>query len=143
MGVYAISRNAFMKLIENAFTNPEICDSSAYDGDKGISKCLQHVNVIQIDGIDDEKRGMFFINSPEPLLFPEKYDKDFDKWYWRKVTQGFNSCCSDRLIAIQNVANTHLYYMEYFIYKVHVFGRHRLPEVMPQRRKAEEVMKII
>lgn len=141
IGTYAISKRAFTRLIEKGFTNEEICDLKTPNEDMAISKCLQHLNVIQIDAIDDEGKGMFFQNSPDSALFPEKIDPDYDKWWWHKFKQGPSNCCSDRLVAIQNVINTHLYYMEYFIYKVHAFGRHRLPEPLPRKKTLDEIVK--
>lgn len=141
IGVYAISKLAFVRLIENGFSNDDICDpNGGTEDDKMVSKCLQRLNVLQIDALDDEGKGMFFQTSPEKALFPEKVDDDYDKWWWHKMKQGPN-CCSDRLISIQNVFNTHLYYMEYFIYKVHAFGRHRLPEPLPKKKTLDEIVK--
>jgi glycoprotein-N-acetylgalactosamine 3-beta-galactosyltransferase len=140
VGVHAISKRALTRLVEKAFTNKEICSEGNGDLDKEVSKCLQHVNVLQIDALDDEGKGMFFQNSPEAALFPDKAE-EYDRWYWHKLKQGPNKCCSDRLIAIQNVWNTHLYYLEYFIYKVHAFGRHRLPEPLPKKKTLEEIVK--
>lgn len=140
IGVYAISKRAFTRFIEKGLVNPEICENSLSNDDKALSKCLQRLNVLQIDSVDDEGKGMFFRENPENSLFPERYS-DYDKWYWTKLKQGPNNCCSDRLIAIQNVFNTHLYYFEYFIYKVHAFGRHRLPEPLPRKKNLEELIK--
>lgn len=141
VGTYAISKSAFVRLIENGFTKEEICKSKFANIDMGISKCLQRLNVLQIDALDDEGKGMFFQSSPEAALFPERIDLNYDKWWWHKLKQGPTKCCSDRLIAMQNVWNTHLYYLEYFIYKVHAFGRHRLPEPLPQKKTLEEIVK--
>jgi hypothetical protein len=140
IGAYAISKRAFTRLIEKGFSNPQICDPNATSDDQHISKCLQRLNVLQIDALDDEGKGMFFRENPESALFPERVD-EYDKWFWHKLKQGPNNCCSDRLIAIQNVFNTHLYYFEYFIYKVHAFGRHRLPEPLPRKKNLEEIIK--
>lgn len=139
-GVYALSKNGFIRLIEHAFTNPDICDESGFDEDKELSFCLQHVNVIQIDGIDKDGRGMFFHNKPDALLVPLRTDVDFDKWYFHKLKQGIENCCSDRLISMENIRGTQLYYVEYFIYKVHAVGRHRQFEALPQKKSAEEII---
>lgn len=139
IGGYALSKRAFVKLFEVAFTNPEICEVQGND-DKELAKCLEHVDVIKIDGIDDTGRGRFFQNNPESALFPQKFD-DYDKWYWNKLKQGIDDCCSDRLILIQNCYNAHLYYYEYFIYKVHAFGRHRNREPLPEKLSIEVVIK--
>lgn len=139
IGVYILSKRAFSRLIEHAFTNPDKCGVSGY-GDPEIAKCLEHINVIKVDGIDDAGRGRFFSDNPESALFPEKFN-DYDKWYWNKLKQGLDHCCSDRLIVIQNFYNTHLYYLEYFIYKVHAFGRHRNREPLPQKLSLEDVVK--
>lgn len=138
-GAYALSKNAFTRLYEKGLTNPEICDVNATNDDQTISKCLQRLNVLQIDGIDDDGRGMFFRDNPEAALFPER-QSEYDKFYWHKLTQG-PKCCSDRLTAIQGVYGTHLYYFEYFIYKVHAFGRHRLPEPLPKKKTLENIIK--
>lgn len=139
LGVFVLSKRAFTRLLEEAFTNTDICEVRGTD-DREVMKCLEHINVIKVDGIDRQGRGMFFRNNPESLLFPEKFD-DSDHWYWRKFKQGVENCCSDRLIAVQNCYGTHLYYMEYYVYKVHAFGRHRNPEPLPERFTLEEVVK--
>lgn len=141
VGTYAISKRAFIRLIENGFTNEEVCPSTGTNADFLLTKCLKHLNVLQIDSIDDEGKGLFFQNSPEYALFPTKYDKNYDKYFWHKLKQGPNNCCSDRMVAVQNVHGLHLYYMEYFIYKVHAFGRHRLPEPLPTKKTLEEIVK--
>lgn len=139
IGAYVMSKRAFTRLLEEAFTNAEICEKSG-EADKEISKCLEHINVIKVDGIDEQGRGRFFENNPESALFPEKFD-EYDKWYWKKLHQGIDSCCSDRLILLQNYVNAHLYYLEYFIYKVHAFGRHRNREPLPAKLSLEEIVK--
>jgi hypothetical protein len=140
IGDYVLSKRAFTRLLEDAFTNSEICELTSNDDDKEVSKCLEHINIIKVDGVDHEGRGRFFRNNPESALFPEKFD-DYDKWYWTKLKQGIENCCSDRLIALQNFHNAHLYYLEYFIYKVHTFGRHRKPEPLPRKLSLEEIVK--
>lgn len=139
-GVWVLSKGAFTKLIGNAFKNEEICDLKGGTDDQQIAKCLEHINVIKVDGIDRYGKGMFFRNNPEAHLFPEKYD-DSDKWYWHKFQQGLENCCSDRLISVQNFHNVHLYYMEYYVYKVHAFGRHRNPEPLPDKLSLEEIIR--
>lgn len=144
VGVYAFSRSAFTRLVEDGFQNIEICKQDAIDedkdGDKAISKCFQQLNVLKVDGIDSTGRGMFFQNGPEGALFPEKTD-DYDKFYFHKLKQGIDNCCSDRLIAIQGITGANLYYMEYFIYKVHAFGRHRNREPLPPKISLDEIIK--
>lgn len=136
---YVLSKRAFTRLIEDAFTNPQICELTNVNDDKQMATCLQHINVIKINGIDESGRGMFFQSNPESALFPEKYD-EYDKWHWNKLKQGID-CCSDRLIIIQNCYTRYLYYLEYFIYKVHVFGRHRIFEPLPQKLTLDEIIK--
>lgn len=138
IGSYAISKRAFTRLLEDSFTNSEICSETG-NADMEISKCLEHVNVVKVDGIDRDGRGQFFANSPESALFPEKFDT-YDQFYWHKLKQG-EECCSDRLVLLQNAYGTHLYYLEYFIYKVHAFGRHRNPEPLPKKFTLEEIVK--
>lgn len=96
---------------------------------------------MQIDGVDENGRGRFFQNTQlEGALYPERFD-EYDKNYWHKLKQGIGNCCSDRLIAVQGYGNEHCYYMEYFIYKVHAFGRHRKPEPLPRRFTLDELVK--
>lgn len=138
LGAYALSMRAFTRLVEDSFTNSDIC-SEMGSPDIEISKCLEHVNVIKVDGVDRDGRGQFFASSPESALFPEKFDQ-YDEYYWHKLKQG-EECCSDRLVLIQNSWGTHLYYLEYFIYKVHAFGRHRNREPLPKKLTLEEIVK--
>ena len=140
IGIYAISRRAFTRLIENGFTNKDKCEKEGADGDKVISRCFESLNVFKVDGIDSTGRGQFFQNGLEGSLFPEKTD-DYDRYYWHKLKQGIDNCCSDRLVALQGVSGTNLYYMEYFIYKVHAFGRHRVREPLPPKILLEDIMK--
>lgn len=137
-GTYAISKRAFTRLIEESFTNPEFCKEEG-NGDVELTRCLEHVNVIKVDGLDSNGRGQFFANSPESALFPEKFDK-YDEFYYHKLKQG-EECCSDRLVAIQNAYGSQLYYLEYFIYKVHAFGRHRNREPLPKKLSLEEIVR--
>lgn len=138
-GSYAISKISFTRLLENAFSNAELCETTSYDEDKAIAKCFQRINTMLVDGIDDDGKGRFFgINHPESALYPQKLDQ-YDVNYWTKLKQGIGNCCSDRLIAVQGYGNEHCYFLEYFIYKVHAFGRHRKREPLPKKFTLEEV----
>lgn len=138
-GVYAISRNSFTRVIQDGFTNDSICEKKSHDADKAIAKCFQHLNVLKIDGIDSTGRGQFFQNRLELALFPEKTE-EYDSMFWHKLKQGIDSCCSDRLVALQGLYSSQLYYMEYFIYKVHAFGRHRKHEPLPPKKLLKELI---
>lgn len=135
---FALTKRAFIRLLEHGFTNSEICAIKGND-ELEIANCLEHVNVIKVDAIDGDGRGRFFRNSPESGLFPDKFD-DYDKWYRFKFKQGIDNCCSDRLILIQKCDNFHLYYYEYYIYKVRVFGRQRNREPLPEKRSIEDIV---
>lgn len=139
LGVYVLSKRAFARLLEDAFTNTDVCEVRGLD-DQEVMKCLEHINVIKVDGIDGNGRGMFFRNNPDALLFPETID-DSDLKYWHKFKHGVENCCSERLISIQNVFGTRLYFMEYYIYKVRAFGRHQKPEPLPEKLTLEKVIK--
>lgn len=139
-GVYVISRRAFTRLVEDAFSDTKICAELGGDEDIDIASCFQRISVIKVDGSDSSGRGMFFKSNPETALFPEKTD-NYDEFFWHKLKQGIDNCCSDRLISIQGVVDSHLYYMEYFIYKVHAFGRHRNPEPLPPKISLDDIIK--
>lgn len=141
-GTQAMSKNALLRLIENGTTNPDICNPNGSDMDKELSKCLENLNTVKINGIDSNGRGMFFSFRPDDFLFPTKEKADIDKGFFHKLSQGIENCCSDRVISIENIHATHLYYMEYFIHKVHVFGRHKIPEALPQKYSAKEILKL-
>lgn len=140
VGTYVLSKRAFVRLLENAFSNSEICSKTAINVDAELAKCSQHVNILKIDGIDDRGKGMFFYEKPDNSLFPVKLNPSFDKYYWHKLKQGIENCCSDRLIAIHNYRDIYLYYLEYYIYKVKTFGRHRNREELPAKKTLEEVV---
>lgn len=139
VGNFALSRRAMTTLLDEAFNNKHICDERG-EVDKAVARCLSAVNVMKVDGIDSSGRGQFFINNPESALFPEKFD-NYDAWYWHKLKQGIDNCCSDRLVALNNNMGTHLYYLEYFIYKVHAFGRHRKREPLPKKLLLHDIVR--
>ena len=97
-----------------------------------MTKCLKKLNTTHIDPHDENGRRMFFHKSPEEYLYPERTEELEE---FPDLSNGPEICCSDRLIAVQNIHYTRLYYYEYFIYKVHAFGRHRLPEMLPDKLK--------
>jgi len=140
-GVFALSRRATIRLIADAFPNKEFCGSEYWhNGDIAIAQCCQRLNILKVDGIDNTGRGQFFQNGPDQALLPERQSEDFDQWYLHKLKQGLNNCCSDRLVAIQGIYNEGFYYLEYFIYKVHAFGRHRNREPLPPKMTLNQVM---
>lgn len=141
LGDYALSKKAFTQLLENAFTNNAVCDPKAEGyADLPMDRCLKHVNVLQIDSIDIKGRGQFFKEGLDTVLFPVRENED-DRNFWHKFKQGAENCCSDKLVSIQGHGPLHLYYLEYFIYKVHAFGVKRIPEPLPTKVKLEELIK--
>lgn len=139
IGVYAVSKRAFTRLIENAFRNKDICHEITKTDDIDMAKCFQHLNVLLIDGLDEDGRGLFFANNMEKTLFPLKVD-DYDKFYWHKFEQGIDKSVSDQLIAIQGLSGTHLYYMEYYMYKVRVFGMQRKMKPLPKKLTLDKIV---
>lgn len=136
-----MSKKAFTNLLENAFTNHAVCDPNAEGyADLPMDRCLKHVNVLQIDSIDIKGRGQFFKEGLETVLFPV-HENDEDRNFWHKFKQGAENCCSDKLVSIQEHGPLHLYYLEYFIYKVHAFGVKRIPEPLPTKVKLEDIIK--
>jgi glycoprotein-N-acetylgalactosamine 3-beta-galactosyltransferase len=138
-GVYAMSKQAYSRLIEKAFANDEICFEDSGSNDVDIAKCLKHVSVISIDALDREGRGMFFANNPQSALFPIN-DDNYDFQYFHKFKQGVDKCCSDNLIVVQGLSNTRIYYFEYFLYKVKTFGRKRKMRKLPGQISIEKIV---
>lgn len=141
IGTYVLSKNAITRLVEHAFNAKDSCPLTGGSMDIDLGHCLNHVDVIKIDGFDDERKGMFFHNKPEYNLFPTRFDENFDKNYLHKFKQGIDNCCSDRLIAIHNFRDKYLYYLEFYIYKVKTFGRRRNREELPRQKTLEEIVK--
>jgi hypothetical protein len=142
-GIYKLSKRTFSRMIEKSFTNPEFCPKTG-NQDQELAECLEHVNVIKVDGIGRDGRGQFFPNSPDNFLFPIQTDGDYDKWQWHKLKQGAEHCCSNRLIAIQNVGEFSFYYFEYFIYKAYVFGQQqRTRDFLPPKLMLEDFVENI
>jgi hypothetical protein len=136
-----LSKAALKLLVEKAFPDEKNCNTKTGYMDVEITKCMESVKIVQVESIDDKGKAQFFNDNPEKALFPAKTD-EYDSNYRFKLRQGLENCCSDRLVAIDNWWGTHLYYYEYFIYKVHAFGRHRLPEPLPERKKSlDQVIK--
>lgn len=101
---------------------------------------MESVKIVKVEGVDDKGRAQFFKHNPEQSLFPAKTE-EYDTNYRFKLRQGLENCCSDRLVSLSNDWGAHLYYLEYFIYKVHAFGRHRRPEPLPKKLSLEQVIK--
>ena len=142
IGSYAISKRAFTRLIEEAFTNHEICEVEGDNEDVLLSQCMEHVNVIKVDGLDDQGRAQFLEHSAESAMIPQREDEDeYDKWFWHKLKQGVDDCCSDQLVAIRCDDAEHLYYYEYFIYKVKIFGHLRNPLPIPNKVLFDDLIK--
>jgi hypothetical protein len=141
-GVYALSKESLSRVIEKGFGNSLKCPFvTGVPADYEFSHCLHTLNIVLEDAIDSYGRSLFFHEHPENLLFPDEEVNGTDvSNYWHKMEKGPN-CCSDRLTAITNIWNLQLYNLEYYIYKVHAFGRHRLPEPLPRKKTLEEVLK--
>lgn len=105
-----------------------------------MSRCMNSVKIVKVESIDDKGKAQFFHHNPELALFPAKTEQ-YDSEYRFKLRQGLENCCSDRLAVLNNHWGAHLYYLEYFIYKVHAFGRHRRPEPLPKKVTLEKVIK--
>lgn len=140
IGTYVLSKTTITRLVERAFNDKDACPLKGNSMDIDLSHCLKLIDIIKIDGLDDEKKGMFFYEKPEYSLFPTKYDQDFDKNQLHKFKQGFDNCCSVRLIAIHNFRDKYLYYLEFYIYKLKTFGRNRNREELPSKKTLDEVV---
>lgn len=135
-----LSKKSLKLLVKKAFLDEENCNTKGGYADVELSRCMASVNIFKVESVDERGKGMFFDDNPEKSLFPAKTE-EYDTNYRFKLRQGLD-CCSDRLVSLGNNWGTHLYYYEYFIYKVHAFGRHRLPEPLPKKKQSlDQVIK--
>lgn len=138
-GVYAISKRAYSKLVEKAFRSEELCYEDTGVDDIDIAKCMKNVGILTVDALDREDRGMFFVKNPRSALFPVN-NNGYDSQYLHKFRQGIDKCCSDQLVVIQNLKSLQIFAVEYFIYKVKVFGRKRKMRNLPEKFLLEEII---
>lgn len=138
-GVYAISKQAYLMLVEKAFRNQELCHEETGNDDIDIAKCMKNVGVMSVDSLDREGRGMFFAKNPRSALFPVN-NNNYDSQFLNKFEQGIDKCCSDQLVVVQELKNTQIYVFEYFLYKVKVFGRKRKMRKLPEKFLLEEII---
>jgi hypothetical protein len=137
--VFALSKEAVSRVVERGLGNDKKCPFSETPlTDAIFSRCIHSLNIILEDAVDGEGRTMFFLVHPENLLLPDK-NLDFSN-SWHLIKPGPN-CCSDRLTAVVNIWNGQLYDMEYYIYKVHAFGRHRISEPLPRKKHLTDVLR--
>jgi hypothetical protein len=100
----------------NDFVTSKNCNQNIQNLDKQLTNCLKHSNIFIIDALDEMGRRLF---HNELILYPNAGNNN-DKWY---LNNSQPECCSKRLIAMEKVFGIFLYQLEYFIYKVKVFGR--------------------
>lgn len=141
VGNYAFSKAAFVILIEKAFTNHEICPVDGFNSDVLLSRCMQHVDIFQIDAFDDHNKALFLADKLGPALMLQRTDDDnYDKWFWKKLNQGIDNCCSDHLIGVFGLDVNQMIFFEYFIYKVQVFGIQKHIEASPVKYSIEKLL---
>lgn len=123
-----MSMTTLSKIVDAYIFNEKNCDETEndVDDDQQLLQCMKTIDIRQIDGIDNQQRKLFFQQYPGMWIQKRGYE-----------------CCGDRLIVFENTWFEKLYYFEYLIYKVHVYGRHRLPESLPKKKKLAEIMPLI
>ncbi len=92
--------------------------------DVEIGKCLANVNVTAGDSRDEKGRARFFALVPDQIVVPGSKDPDF--WYWKNQfypSEDGENCCSDTTIAFHYISPQQMYVMDFFIYRLRVFGQ--------------------
>ena len=124
---YVLSRGALDKFVNQALTDSAgtVCRPDA-DGaeDVEIGKCLANVNVTAGDSRDEKGRARFFALVPDQIVVPGTKDPDF--WYWKNQfypSEDGENCCSDTTVAFHYISPQQMYVMDFFIYRLRVFGQ--------------------
>ena len=119
-----LSKESLRKLVQESFPNKNKCQ----DGNKGnnsgdieLHNCIESVGIKQIDTRDEKQRGRIFQEDVEISLFPT-HERNDDLYYWFKLKQGIESCCSDKPISFHGLKQSKLYLYDYLINTVRAFG---------------------
>ncbi|XP_022219638.2 glycoprotein-N-acetylgalactosamine 3-beta-galactosyltransferase 1-like [Drosophila obscura] len=160
---YVLSRGAMRRLNLFAFNGSNICDPknhsfsaledskksfAALDGrnnsmaledthlsssaeDRAMGLCLKHVGVIPGESRDGLNQERFLPLMPRWLMPGNATLKPYtDTIYFKPTTA---NCCSDTLISLHSVNGVDFDLLEFFLYKVRVFGDHKpLPKLPPR-----------
>ncbi|XP_076816534.1 glycoprotein-N-acetylgalactosamine 3-beta-galactosyltransferase 1-like [Clavelina lepadiformis] len=97
--------------------------------DLELGKCLSYIGVKAMDSRDYRKRETFFPFAPEYHLRPGKIPAE--SWYWKYIYYPNPSgpeCCSDFAISFHYIEPDMMYVLEYFVYKLNVFGMHQVQQ---------------
>lgn len=123
-GLLILSKESLRRLVQESFPDKQKCGDGIKgrgNGDLELHKCLKSVSIKQIDTRDENLRGRIFQADVEISLFPT-HERNDDQWYWFKLKQGIDSCCSDTPISFHGLKQNKLYLYEYLINIVRTFG---------------------
>lgn len=67
-----MSKKAFTLLVEEAFKNEASCNTKDGYGDEDISRCMESVKIVKVEGVDDQGKAQFFHHNPGTI---SKVDK--------------------------------------------------------------------
>ena len=84
---------------------------------------FQSLNVTAGDSRDESGKARFFALPPEDIIVPGSKDPEF--WYWKNQFYPADvgeDCCSDSTIAFHYVSPQQMYILDFFVYKLNVFG---------------------
>lgn len=133
---YVMSKTALIRFVEEAIPDKDKCsafkDTGAEDAEIGV--CLQNVHVYAGDSRDSLGRGRFFVHSPEDHLRQNAIDPDY--WYWRnqfyESDEGLD-CCSDTAISWHYIDPRRMYFLEFFLFSLRVYGMVVSPQRPPKK----------
>jgi glycoprotein-N-acetylgalactosamine 3-beta-galactosyltransferase len=142
-GGYVLSRKALKKFGDKLIHNATLCHANGLDEDLEMGNCLAH-SAIFVDCRDAMNQKRFF-----PIGMKQHFDremKDMTYWYldrlYYNATQGNLSCCSDTSVSHHYIKPQKMYMLEYYIYKVSIFGNDdNTHETLPRKFSLEEIIK--
>ncbi len=109
--------------------------------DQEFGKCLAD-NVLQVNTLDELKRHRFFHRYLDREL--SKFDEYDSAWIRKHIyypmQYGLN-CCSPTHIATHHIEVEQMYFFDYLIRNVSVFGVKKYPKFeLPKRQTKEEIL---
>ncbi|XP_030377757.1 glycoprotein-N-acetylgalactosamine 3-beta-galactosyltransferase 1-like [Scaptodrosophila lebanonensis] len=132
---YVLSKSALVRFATQAYFNDSICkiDISGFENIE-MGHCLNNVGVMPGDSHDERGIELF---SPMPASFNEANKFSNESGH----TAPSKTCCSESAISFHYVEPIYFYILDFFLYKLHLFGSPPIQESLPEKKGIGDLVK--